>query len=86
MRGVNASRLTVRRVPAWIMSALEAERRRRGQSLNQTVIDLLGQALRATGRRGSGLSRFAGGWSEAEFREFEEEKAPFEQVDPVLWR
>lgn len=36
--------------------------------------------------RSNGLGRLAGGWSEEEFREFEEAMAPFERVDQELWR
>jgi hypothetical protein len=86
MHVMNASHLTVRRVPPAIMSALAAESKRRGTSRNQTVIDLLGQALGTNGRKSSGLSRFAGGWSEEEFREFESATAPFGQIDSELWR
>lgn len=54
---------------------------RRGRSLNQTVIDLLGQSLGVRGSRSNGLGRLAGGWSGQEAREFEQAVAPFEQID-----
>jgi hypothetical protein len=78
--------LTIRNLPPNLAEALEREKRRRGQSLNQTVIDLLGQGLGAPGVRSNGLSRLAGGWSEDEFRDFERATAPFEAVDEELWR
>ena len=65
---------------------MEREKRRRGKSLNQTVIDLLGQGLGAQGERSNGLGRLAGSWSEEEFDEFERAMAPFEGVDEELWR
>ena len=83
---MNAAHLTVRKVPPKLIAALNAERRRRGSSLNQTVIDLLGQALGVRGPRCNGLARFAGTWNEAQFREFEDATAAFENVDPELWR
>lgn len=78
--------LTIRNLPPDIGEALEREKRRRGKSLNQTVIDLLGQGLGAQGVRSNGLSRLAGGWSEEEYRKFEQATAQFEAVDEELWR
>jgi len=77
--------LTIRNLPPALSEALEHEKRRRGQSLNQTVIDLLGQGLGATGVRSNGLGGMAGGWTEDEFREFEAAIAQFESVDEELW-
>lgn len=77
--------LTIRNLPANLAEALEREKRRRGKSLNQTVIDLLGQGLGARGVRSNGLGDLAGGWSEDEFREFERATAQFEAVDEELW-
>jgi plasmid stability protein len=78
--------LTIRNVPPSLAQALEREKRRKGKSLNQTVIDLLGQGLGAEGMRSNGLGRLAGGWSEDEFRDFEQATAQFEAVDEELWR
>jgi plasmid stability protein len=78
--------LTIRNVPPSLAEALEREKRRKGKSLNQTVIDLLGQGLGAEGVRSNGLGRLAGGWSEDEFRAFERATAQFEVVDEELWR
>lgn len=78
--------LTIRNVPPNIAEALEREKRRKGKSLNQTVIDLLGQGLGEGGIRSNGLGRLGGAWSEEEFREFERATAHFEMVDEELWR
>lgn len=78
--------LTIRNLPAPVAEALEREKRRRGRSLNQTVIDLLGQSLGIQERRSNGLRRLAGSWDEKELREFEQAVAPFEQIDEELWR
>jgi plasmid stability protein len=78
--------LTIRNLPPSIAEALEHEKRRKGKSLNQTVIDLLGQGLGAQGMRSNGLGRLAGGWGEDEFRDFERATAQFEAVDEELWR
>lgn len=77
--------LTVRNVPEPVAEALEREKRRRGTSLNQTVIDLLEQALGVGGVRSNGLARLSGAWSEEEYRRFVEAVEPFSAVDPELW-
>jgi kynureninase len=78
--------LTIRNVPKPVADALEREKRRRGRSLNQTVIDLLGQSLGVQEARSNGLGRLAGGWDDEYVREFEQAIAPFEQIDQELWR
>lgn len=78
--------LTVRKIPPELGSALDAEKSRRGQSLNQTVIDLLRQSLGVGTRRSNGLARFAGVWSEEEYREFKEATKQFEEIDEDMWR
>ena len=78
--------MTIRNLPSDLADALEREKRRKGKSLNQTVIDLLGQGLGAQGVRSNGLGRLAGGWSEDEFCDFERATAQFEAVDEELWR
>ena len=77
----------MRDVPPDLAEALDEERRRRGDSLNKTVLDLLRQGLGVGPRaRSNGLARVAGTWSEDEFREFEQATAAFEQIDEELWR
>lgn len=78
--------LTIRNLPPNLAEALEQEKRRRGTSLNQTVIDLLGQGLGTRGIRSNRLGSLVGGWTEEEFRDFERATAPFEEVDEELWR
>jgi plasmid stability protein len=77
--------LTIRNLPPDLAEALEQEKRRRGKSLNQTVIDLLGQGLGTRGARSNGLGGLAGGWSEEEFLDFGRVTAQFEEVDEELW-
>jgi hypothetical protein len=78
--------LTVRNLPGEVAEALERERRRRGSSLNQTVIDLLRVSLGAGVTRANGLRKLAGTWSDDECRTFEEAIASLETVDHELWR
>lgn len=73
--------LTVRNLPPAVARALEREKRRRGTSLNQTVIDLLGQGLGVGVTRSNGLAARAGTWSEEEFRDFVEATADFSEID-----
>lgn len=54
--------------------------------MNQTVVDLLTQALGVKGKRRNGLAHLAGGWSEAEFEEFNKNTASFSELDPGLWK
>ena len=80
--------LTIRNVPDELAESLEEERRRRGKSLNQTVIQLLGQSLGVSsqGPRKNGLNALAGTWTSEEHREFEAAIAPTDQIDEKLWR
>jgi hypothetical protein len=80
--------LTVRNVPPELALALAKEKRSRGKSLNQTVLDLLSKALGvAVGTApANGLEKLAGTWNEAELQSFEEATAMFEQIDEEQWR
>jgi len=78
--------LTIRGVPDKVAAALEREKRRRGESLNQTVIDLLSQGLGVGAERSNGLARLAGSWDESEYLEFKQAVAPLESVDDELWQ
>jgi hypothetical protein len=81
--------LTVRGVDAALSKALTSERKRKGASLNQTVIDLLRRALglrHESAEFDNGLGRFAGTWTEEQFREFERNTASFGEIDEELWK
>ena len=80
--------LTIRNVPADLDERLREEKRLRGRSLNQTVLDLLSQAvgLASGGPRSNGLRTFAGTWSAEDQAEFERAIADTEQIDEELWR
>ena len=84
MHYMNASHLTVRNLPEELAAALEREKRRRGASLNQTVIDLLRQSLGVKGERSNGLGRLAGTWTAAEHRKFLSAVRSFEEIDQDL--
>lgn len=80
--------MTIRSVPPELAAALEAERRRRGLSLNRTVLSLMQEALGVSNRRqrSNGLRRLSGSWSEDEFRRFETAVSAFGEIDPELWK
>jgi len=80
--------MTIRNVPAELAQALEKERRKRGTSLNRTVLALLRNALGVTSHavRSNGLRQLAGTWNEAEYKQFEQAVAPLGEVDEAMWR
>lgn len=78
--------MTVRKIPPDLAEALDREKHRRQTSLNQTVIDLLRQALGVSSRRSNGLAALAGRWSQEQFEEFEAATAPFGEIDEEMWK
>ena len=79
--------MTIRNVPPELSAALDAEKYRRGLSLNRTVLALMEESLGVHGKtRSNGLGRLAGNWSEEEFQKFESAIAPLKEVDGDLWR
>lgn len=78
--------ITLRNVPPDLAEALNREKRRRGQSLNRTAIDLLKQALGVGTPRSNGLAHLAGGWSDERVREFKTALAPLDEIDPEMWK
>ena len=76
----------MRNLPDEVATALEREKRRRGTSLNQTVIDLLRQGLGVQGKRSNGVGKLAGTWTAAEHREFLSAIPIFEEIDQELWK
>ena len=80
--------MTVRNVPIELAQALHKEQRKRGTSLNRTVLALLRNALRVPNQavRSNALRQLAGAWSEAEYRRFEQAVAPLGEVDEVMWQ
>ncbi len=89
---MKSSYLTARNVPADLIAALEAEKLRRGTSLNQTVIDVLRTSLGIEHGRSNGLRRLAGTWSEEEHQQMMATLKSFDVMDdepgnePVLPR
>ena len=80
--------MTIRNVSEELSRALEQEKRRRGLSLNRTVLQIIEQSLGvgSADRPSNGIARLAGSWSEEDLRQFELAVAPFEEIDDELWR
>ena len=80
--------LTIRGVPRDLAEAIDREKRRRGKSLNQTVIQLLAKSLgvHPFGLRENGLLGLAGTWTPEQYKQFEAAIASTEQIDEELWR
>lgn len=80
--------LTIRNVDPRLAKALARETNRRNTSLNQTVLELLRNALAidSSAVQTNGLEKLAGTWTAEEFAEFNADVAIFDQIDPELWR
>ena len=79
--------LTIRGVPDEVARRLEEEKRLRGRSLNQTVLDLLSQGLGLPGgRRTNGLAALAGTWTAEQLADIESALRFAEEIDPEVWR
>ncbi len=81
--------LTIRNVDTGLSRALTREVKRRGESVNATVLSLLRQALAvddAGMTKSNGLAKLAGGWSDDDVADFERVTADFARVDDELWR
>ena len=80
--------LTIRNVDRRLATALEREVRRRGESLNETVLELLRRSLGLDDGepRRNGLEKLAGQWTQAEARDHARSIAPLAAIDPELWR
>jgi plasmid stability protein len=80
--------LTIRGLPEEVARALREEKSRRGKSMNQTVIELLKQALNLgwSSKGGNGLEKLAGTWNKKEFDDFEKATAVFERIDEEHWQ
>ena len=79
--------MTRRKVTTELAAALDAERHRRGLSLNRTAIALIEESLGVSGHsRSNGLHQITTTWSEEEYRQFEKAVAPLTKIDDDLWR
>jgi hypothetical protein len=80
--------LTIRGVEADLARSLAKARKRTGKSLNQTVLDLLRQALGLDSDKpfSNGLAKLAGTWSEEDLKEFHRNTAFLSEIDEEMWK
>jgi plasmid stability protein len=76
--------LTVRGVPDEVAERLERLSRARGQSVNRTVNQILGEAVGSDARRRA-LDRYAT-WTQRDLAEVTEAVAAQRTIDDALWR
>jgi hypothetical protein len=90
-----AKQLTVRGLDARLERTLRAEARRRGLSVNRTVLGLLSEATGLTGDargaaeppgRWTDLDHLAGTWSAEEADAFDRQLGATRVLDTELWR
>ena len=83
--------LTIRGVDPMLEAKLKSEAKKRGQSLNRTVVSLLTEkvGLSSDPKRFESvyhdLDELAGTWSEEEARTFEKNLGNLRQIDQELW-
>ncbi len=82
--------INIRNIDSATAARLKRNAKRRGQSLNRYLQSLLrkGAEDEVAGSRGphSDLDSLAGTWSAADLKQFEQDTAPFSEVDKALWR
>jgi hypothetical protein len=85
--------VTLRGVDAALREALAAEARRRGLSINRTLLALLREAVGLDDRRGAGAKRrfgdldhLAGTWDAATAKGVLKETEKQRRIDAELWR
>lgn len=79
-----ARQLTIRGVPEEVGQRLESLSRARGQSVNMTVLEILGAAVGVDERR-SRLARYMT-WTSEDLAEFNESLSAQRTLDDPLWR
>ncbi len=76
-------KITIKGVPQEIARALVEEKNRRGTSLNQTILDLLGQyfGINDDSSFDNGLSKMAGTWTKADLKAFKKNTSIVNNID-----
>ena len=80
--------ITIRNVDEKLDKELKKESRRRGQSVNGLVLQLLRRAvgLSPEHQYDNGLSELAGTWNDEDLEEFKKTQEVFKKIDEELWR
>ena len=83
--------LSIRGLDAKALAELKARAAKEDASVNTLVLRLIAQGLghqrvKPALRRHDDLDALAGSWSQSEGVAFEPDTAPFDKVDPELWK
>jgi len=83
--------LSIRGLDAKALAELKARAAKEDASVNTLVLRLIAQELghqrvKPALRRHDDLDALAGSWSQGESVAFERDTAPFDKVDPELWK
>ncbi len=83
--GMKKKQYTVRQVPAPLDAALRRKAKRKGQSLNQVLLDTLAESVGVgeEAARYHDLDALAGTWKKD--KAFDDAVKAFDQVDPKDW-
>jgi hypothetical protein len=90
------NQITIRGIPADVERVIRQESKRNNQSLNKTILSMLGNAVTAAPNKGhlkkkelppSDFSAFSGTWTKEEADEFDARiEEMFEQIDEEMWK
>ncbi len=82
------SQITLRNLPGPLEKEIRKEARRRGSSLNRTVIGILerGLGMQSGQDKKRDLASLAGTWDEAALAEFREATSVFDKIDRENWQ
>lgn len=82
--GMKEKQYTVRRVPANLDEALRRKAKRKGQSLNQVLLDSLAESVGEEAARYHDLDELAGSWKTD--KAFDNAVKAFDKIDPDDWK
>lgn len=85
---MNTHQFIIRQIPEVLNGRLRAVAKRKGKSLNKTIVGLLSESVGLTDntKKKRDLSRFAGTWNQKEASEFSKHTKIFEQIDKEIWK
>jgi len=80
--------MTIRNIPDEVAAILKSMADGADSSMNTTIVRLLsdGTLPRRKKRATNDFSKYCGGWSQAEFDEFEASVADCERIDTEAWK
>ena len=82
------NQITLRDIPAEIEQYIRDNAKKKGQSINKTILEFLqkGLGLQGNGKKRRDLSSLAGTWDTSDLQEFNENTKMFEQIDDEMWK